>query len=116
MPRDYRKSMPRKKKRVALRRVLADFIRDSQITVVDDLKMDSHKTKELATLLAGLGTPKKTLLVDDNIDSNLLLASRNIPGVGLRRTQDVNAYDLLFHEHVTISKSAMETLKEAVAS
>lgn len=115
-PRSYRKRMPRKKKKTALRRVLGDYIRDAQVIVVDSLQLESHKTREFASALACLGVPRKTLIVDTSGSDNLFLAARNIPGISVRRAQDVNAYDLLLHEHVTISKEGLEVLKEAVAS
>jgi len=114
-PRDYRTALPKKKRRVALRRVLGDLVREDLVLVLDDLTMESHKTRDLVGLLRSVGAPRRTLVVDDGGQRNLLLASRNIPGISVRRPQDLNAYDLLLHEHMTISKSALQTLEEAMA-
>jgi large subunit ribosomal protein L4 len=113
--RNYRTPLPRRKKKVALRRVLGDFIRARQVLVVDDLAMETHKTKDLVSLLKEIGAPERTLIVDDSGQRNLVLASRNLPLVAVRRAQDVNVFDLLYHEHLTITQSALRSLEEAVA-
>jgi large subunit ribosomal protein L4 len=114
-PRDYRTGLPKKKRRVALRRVLGDMVREDLVLVLEDLNLETHKTRDLVGLLRSVGAPRRTLVVDDGGQRNLLLASRNIPGVTVRRPADLNALDLLLHEHMTISKSALQTLEEAVA-
>lgn len=115
-PRDYHGAVSRKKRRVALRRVLWDLVQDGRVLVLDNLTLDSHKTRDLAAVLESCGAPRKTLIVDDAAQRNLLLASRNLPGVSLKRPEDLNAYDLLLHEHLTITRSALARLEEAFAS
>jgi large subunit ribosomal protein L4 len=106
--------MPKRKRREALRRVLSDLLAEGRVLVVDDLRLEAPRTKELAGILRALGVTR-TLLVDRGENGNLKLASRNLPHVELRRPEDVTAYDLLLLEHLTISREGLERLGEVLA-
>jgi len=113
VPHEFRVPMPQRKRRLALHRVFTDLLAEGRVLVVEDLQLQAPKTKELAGLLKALGV-EKTLLVDTGGNGNLQLASRNLPNVGLRRPEDVNALDLLLHEHLTISRQALPKLEEVL--
>jgi large subunit ribosomal protein L4 len=114
VPRDFRVPMPRRKRRLALRRVFSDLLSEGRVLVLDDLQLEAPKTRELAGLLEALGVAK-TMLVDSGENRNLQLASRNLPAVEISRPEDLNAYDLLRQEHMTISREALGKLEEVLS-
>jgi len=114
-PRDYDFAMPRKKKRVAARRVLASMLRNERITVVDDLRLDQPRTKAFRGAVAQLGLPKKALVLVSEVDDNLRLAARNLSEFKLTQPDGVNAYDLLRYRHLLATREAMGRLEEVLA-
>jgi large subunit ribosomal protein L4 len=114
-PRDYSYRLPRKMLLGALRSALTAKLRDGELQVVSEFALTDHKTKTMAGALAGLGAPRTVLLVDTGENRNLALGSRNLPGIKLVATRDVNVYDLLGHEGVLVSEAAAKKLSEALA-
>ena len=114
-PRDYSYPMPRKKKRVAARRVLASLVEKSRVTVVDELQLAEAKTKAFAGLLAGLGLPEKVLVVVAEADESLERATANLKNVKVATPESVNAYDLLKHRHLLATKDALGRLGEVLS-
>ncbi|MDG2769833.1 50S ribosomal protein L4, partial [Vibrio parahaemolyticus] len=80
-PRDYSYSVPKKVKRLALKSVLTSKVVENEMIVVDDLKLNAPKTKEMINIFNSLKTNKKSLIVIDKRDENVILAARNIPNV-----------------------------------
>ena len=110
-PRDYSYSFPKKKRRGAIKVVLTDKLKNQRLTVVDELTLESHKTKECIGLLETFSLSAKVLVVDDHENRNLYLSSRNLPGVKMVIPLGVNVYDLLDCEHLLISKRAILELQ-----
>ena len=113
-PRDYSQRFPRKKKRGAVRMVLSDKLRNQRLIVVEDLKVESHKTRDLVGILEAFDLSGKVLIVDEPKNRNLYLSSRNLPGVKMVPASGVNVYDLLNCEHLMLSKEAVEKLEETL--
>jgi large subunit ribosomal protein L4 len=113
-PRDYVYSFPKKKRRGAVKLVLTDKLKNNRILVVDELEMQSHKTKEFLELLKTLELEGKVLLVDSKENRRLYLSSRNVRGATTISTGSVNIYDLLRHETLLISKAAILELQEVL--
>ena len=111
-PRDYSQRFPRKKKRGAVRMVLSDKLRNQRLIVVEDLKVESRKTRDFAGILEAFDLSGKVLIVDQPKNHNLYLSSRNLPGVKMVPASRVNVYDLLNCEHLMLSKEAVEKLEE----
>ncbi len=109
-PRDYSYRMPRKKVRAALRVALSDALRDGRLICVDDLSVDSPKTKAFATAIAGLGDLKGALFVVDQLTDNLALASRNINTLAVAEANDITPYDVVACRRLVVSKAAMAQL------
>src|SRR5262245_53580183 len=82
-PRDYTKKVSKKTKQLALRKALTERVNAGEVTVLDDLKLDSPKTKGFLSILKGLNVSGTTLLVADHGNENLMLASRNVQAVEL---------------------------------
>jgi large subunit ribosomal protein L4 len=111
-PRDYSYKLPKKVKWAALSSALTAKLSDGELMVVDGLPVPEPKTKLLAGLLKGLGLNKSTLIIIPDKDVALELAARNIPRVDVARVSELNAYAVLSHEKVIITKAAVEKMKE----
>src|SRR5512143_1525262 len=89
-PRDFGKKVSRKTKQLALRKALSERLRSGDVVLVDDLKLQSAKTKEFVALLSALGLQGTALFVAPAADKNLTLASRNVPRVALATSDSLN--------------------------
>ena len=114
-PRSYAYKLPRKMQLGALRSALSAKLRDGELKVVSAFSLNEPKTKLMRQALNGIEATKTVLLVDTASDRNLELSSRNLEGVKLVASRDVNVYDLLGHQQVLLSKAAAEKLSEALA-
>ncbi len=99
----------------ALRSALSAKLRDGELRVVQAFKLEDHKTKAFKAVLDKIEAHKSTLIVDHEAENrNLALGSRNIHGVKLVGTKDVNVYDLLWASQVLLSEGAAQKLAEAL--
>jgi len=114
-PRDYSYKLPKKIKRLALKSALSSKVRDNEIIVVDSLVLDKPKTKDMVKILSNLKAGKKTLVVIPERDENVILASRNIPGVKTAYVNTVNVYDILNCDSFLITKDAVNKVEEVYA-
>ncbi len=96
MPRDYSYSIPAQLKRKAVAEVVKDKIANGKLFMLNRFELDKPKTKGVISVLKALKIVKPLFLVDKKSD-NLILASRNIPGVALKTAEEVNAYDVVSH-------------------
>lgn len=104
-PRDYSKKVPKSVKTLALRKALSERLKAGDVTVVEDLKLASHKTKEFVNVLGALQlTDKKLLVVSDGGDRNLILAARNVPGVDITTGHDLNTYQVLKYDKLLFTR------------
>ena len=113
-PRDYGYSLPRKMFRAALRSALTVKLRDSELSVVDEFNLESHRTKLFAASLDKLGLKRKVLLIDHTDNPNLLRASRNLAEVSLIPSLQVTPYQVINASHVVFSKAAVQALEEVL--
>lgn len=112
-PREFRYSIPRKVKTAALRESLNIRLKDKDLICTDDFIEPLTKTKEFAAILKSfsfIGKRISLLIVGDGSDPSLDRVSRNIPGVKIKRSQDVNAYDVLKHRKILLTKSALKNI------
>ena len=110
-PRDYTINVPKKVKALAFRKALSERLLAGDVVVVDELNLTSHKTKDLAGIVAALGGKNKpTLVVTEQVDKNLKLAARNLPNVQVEPVGSVNVYELLRFEKIVTTKGALEKL------
>lgn len=110
--RDYSYRPPRKMRQGALRSALSLKLAQGQLTVVDDFALSEIKTKKLATVLSALEVASSAVLVDAQGNDNLRLSARNLPSHQYLPPEGVNLYDLLRHEHLVLTKSAVAALEE----
>ncbi len=115
VPRDYSYRLNRKMVVGALRSALSAKLRDGELKVVQALDLADPKTRNAAAVLRKLEATRKVLVVDNSGGRNLSLGLRNLPGVTLMPTREVNAYHLLGHDRVLLSETAARKFSEALA-
>ena len=112
-PRDYEYHLPKKAVKAATRMAILSKFRDSEAIVLEDLKLDAIKTKEIVTLLKSLKLDSKTVLIGlDARDEVVYRSARNITGVEVFATADFNAYTVLKQKHLILTRSALEGLRK----
>jgi large subunit ribosomal protein L4 len=114
-PRDYSKKVNKKVSQLALRKALSERLNAGDIIVVDSLKLESPKTKGFVALRKGLGLEGTCLFVVGETDTNVVLASRNVPGVGLVSGSAVNTYELLQYDKLVFTQEAFSKLEERLS-
>lgn len=107
-PRDLSKKVNAKTRQLALRRALSERIKDGEVIVVESLKLESPKTKDLHAQIEALAPKGTVLLVTGEADGNLSLAARNIPLVQLVEADCLNTYEVLRPDVIIISKDGLE--------
>jgi len=116
VPRDYSKDLSVGEKKNALKSALSRKLKEDGLIVLESLSVPTHRTKELAGLLAKVGAEGKVLLVDARDNENLNLASRNHPGVKTVDALGVNVYDIIDRPFVVLSEQALGRLVEVLSS
>lgn len=112
-PRDYYRSLPQTIRKRALQEALSAKFSSGEIVAVESLNIDKPKTKEMIKIIDGLGLSDKSLLIVlKDKDEKVILSARNIPGVDVMRVADLNAYHLLSHDRVLITKEALDLIPE----
>lgn len=114
-PRSYSYSIPKKKRRLALKSVLSSKVMDNDIIVLDALNFDAPKTKEMVKVLDALNVDKKALIVTADLDENVAKSARNIKGMTPVAASGINVYDLLNHNKLIITKDAIAKVEEVLA-
>lgn len=109
-PRDFSQKMNRKMYRSALRSILSELYRRRQLLLTESLSLESHKTKALLAKLKELSL-RSVLLVDAEMNNNLVLASRNLPGVGFLRAVDLNPVNALCYEKILMTHAAVKRIE-----
>ncbi len=114
-PRDYSYKLPKKIKRLALKSALSSKVNSEEIIVLDQLKMEQPKTKEMVKVLENIKAGKKALIVLPEKDDNTVLSARNIPGVKTASVNTLNVYDILNYDSFIITKEAVNKVEEVYA-
>jgi large subunit ribosomal protein L4 len=110
--RDWSYGLPKKMRRGALRSALSERVREGNVIVLESFTLDEGKTKNFIQSLGTLGLEGKTLIVDSLDNENLLRAARNVKRAKVVNSYGLNIYDLLYHEKLVLSRSAVEELVE----
>jgi len=114
-PRDFSKKVSRKTRQLALRKAISERLRAGDVVLVDDLKLESPKTKAFKGLLSALELKGSALVVAQGTDKNLTLASRNIPNVSVATSESLNTYDVLRPDKLLFTRGAFEQLESRLA-
>lgn len=113
-PRDYDKKMNRKERRLALKSALAYKAIDNELVVVDSFKLESSKTKEVVSILNNLKVSKNVLIVVDELDENMVLATRNLNNVILLEANEINVLDIISSDYMIVTEKAIKMIEEVL--
>ena len=111
-PRDYRYTLNKKTRRLALKSALSAKVAENNIIVVDKLAMDEIKTKSFVKILENLKVDTKAFVVTGVKEANLVASANNVPGVKTAVVDTINTYDVLNHTKLVIEASAVTKLEE----
>ena len=114
VPRDYTFKMNKKEKRLALKSVLTSRVQENKLVVLDELKFDEIKTKNMQNVLNNLNVSKALVVLNEN-DQNVVLSTRNIANVKTALTNTINVYDILKYNTVIATKAAVANIEEVYA-
>ena len=114
-PRDFGKKVSKSTKQLALRKALSERLKSGDVVVVDDLILDSPKTKAFVGVLNALQVEGTTLVVASGQDRNLSLASRNVPEVELATSDSLNTYQVLRFGKLLFTRGAFEKVEQRLA-
>lgn len=111
-PRSHDLEMPKKVRRLALKAALSAKQADGKLIVVDAAKMSEPKTKPMAVTLNKLGLTSALIVDGAELDQNMVLATRNIPGIDLLPQKGANVFDILRRDTLVLTRDAVEQLQE----
>ena len=110
-PRSYAYKLPKKLKRLALKVALSNKVRDNELIIIDDIKLQEVKTKFAFKALQNLNAKKAYIVTKDN-DKDTQRAFRNIPFTKISEARNINVYDIVRHDNMILTKDALETIEE----
>lgn len=113
-PRDYRVSLPKSMRRVAMKSALTSKVLENEMIVLESLVLDAPKTKAIAAMLTAFDV-KKALIITLESNNNVYKSGRNIEGIQVMPVNNINVYDLLKYEKLIITKDAVSKLEEVYA-
>ncbi len=114
-PRSYSFSVNKKVKRLAMKSALSAKAAESEIIVLDAIKLDEYKTKVIAEMLTAIGVDKKALIVLPEVDRKVIKSANNIKGVKTAQVNELNVYDILNADKLVIVKDAVSKIEEVYA-
>lgn len=114
-PRSYRVSINKKVKQIALFSVLSSKVASNELIVVDNIALDSYKTKNMVAFLKAVGAEGKAMIVTSEVNEFVVGSANNIEGVITAPVNTINVYDILNHDKFIISKDALTKLEEVYA-
>ncbi len=111
-PRDWSYNLPKKMRKRAMCAAISERLREGNLIIVDDWKLDAPKTKDFINTLGKLKLTGKTLIVDSLKNTNLMLASRNVQTTKVVNSYGVNIYDLVNHQKLVLTPRTVEELTD----
>lgn len=111
-PRDYRYSLPKKLRRLAMKSALSSKVGEKEIIILDMLKFDVPRTKDMLKVLESIKAAKKALIVTDIKDENVIRSAANIPGVKTTMVGEMNVYDIINYTSFIITRDAVNRIEE----
>ena len=111
-PRDYRYHLPKKLRRLAMKSALSSKVAENEIIVVDELKFEAPKTKEMIKFLQAVNAEKKALIITAEKDENVVKSAANIPGVRTALATTMNVYEIVNHTSFIVTEEAVKLIEE----
>ena len=109
-PRSYNQKVNQKVEKLALKRAFTDRVNDDEVIVVDELNLETPKTKGMVAFLKAIGAGENVLIIVDEYTENVLLSMSNLPNVNVYKAASVNTYWMLRYKKVVITKAGLEAL------
>ena len=113
-PRDYRVSVPKSMRKVAMKSALTSKVQENQMIVLDSLNFEAPKTKNIVGMLKALEATK-ALIITAESNEVVYKSARNIQGISVIPANNINVYDLLKYEKLIITKDAVSKIEEVYA-
>lgn len=114
-PRSYRYTVPKKVRRLPMLSALSSKALEKELIVIDDLKFEQPKTKEMIKVLENVNAGRKALIIMDAKDENVVKSASNIQGVRTALVGTMNVYEIINHNSLILTKSAVEKIEEVYA-
>ena len=111
-PRDYRQAMPKKMRQLALRCALSAKATDKELMVLDELKLDEPKTKQMVRILTALGVDSSVLVVTPEPEENVIKSARNLKRIKTTPANLLNVLDILSYKLLLITVNAVRRVEE----
>ena len=111
-PRSYQQAMPKKMRQLALRCVLSAKVKDGELVVVEQLKLDEPKTKEMVNILAALGVDSSALIAPSEPEDNVVKSARNLTGIKTMPASLLNVVDILSHKVLLMTEAAVRKVEQ----
>lgn len=111
LPRDHGYDLPKKVRKLALKTALSSKAASGELLIVDSLNTGITKTKELLKKFMGLGLRSALIIDGEEVNKDFARTTANLPGVDVLPQQGINVYDILRHEHLVLTKAAIQNLE-----
>ncbi len=111
-PRDHSHDLPKKVRRLALKAALSAKCADGSLVVLDKAELEDAKTRALGQRTAALGWGRALIIDGETVDTNFARAASNLPGLDLLPSQGANVYDILRHDTLVLTRTAVDKLVE----
>ena len=111
-PRSYRYTLPKKLRRLAMLSALSAKVAENEMIVLDELKFEAPKTKEMVKMLENVKAGKKALIVTAEKDENVVRSAANIPGVRTALVSTMNVYEIINHDNFIVTAEAIKKIEE----
>jgi len=111
-PRSYRQAMPKQMRRLALRCTLSAKARDGELKILEQLKLDQPKTKEMERILTALGVDSSALIATDKPEENVVKSARNLVGIKTIPARLLNVVDMLSYKMLLMTEAAVRNVEQ----
>jgi large subunit ribosomal protein L4 len=114
-PRSYQYKVNKKVRRLALRMALSEKLRENNLILIEDISLESRKTKEMVNVLENVKADGKVMVILGDVNETLMVAGRNIPNVEMDLYNHISVYDILNVDKIVVTKDALEKIEEALS-
>ena len=114
-PRSYRYTVNKKLRKLAMLSMLSSKAQENELIVMDEIKFEEPKTKEMVKMLENIKAEKKALIVTAEKDENIVKSAANIPGIRTALVGTMNVYEIINHTNLILTKAAAEKIEEVYA-
>jgi len=115
-PRSYSQKVHKKMRKLALKMALSSKVHESALILLEDLNLDTHKTKAFNEVLKKFDVKRKVLVVTSDLNKNLDLSTRNLQNVKVLKKEGLNVYDILNHNYLFIDRPSILSIQEALVN